>query len=444
MGATAGSADLQIPITEANATSGLAQTNQALQQQQNFLQALQAQHGIQNQSNVFNQLQGVANGTGPNPAQAQLAQATGANVANQAALMAGQRGSSSNAGLIARQAGQAGAGIQQNAVGQAATLQANQSLNALNSLGSLANNQVANQAAATGAVTSAKSTQEQTLLNAIAQQNNARVGNQSSMNSANAAIQGANAQAQGNLLGGITGGIGSALGLAKGGMVPHDKLSMYPDGGMVVPLSGEYQDAGNVDMFANANAPSPMSPPVEAPMTPSTPAIAPLESTPAASTGPRSGFGKFMQGMNKPASGLSGTALAGNTVGRAIGDGLKALFSSKPSTNAPAPMSSNVMQAPQMMTTGLAKGGKVPAMVSPGEVYLPPKDVKKVEKGKNPLQIGERIPGKAKVKGDSYANDTVSRDLETGGVVIPKSIMESKDPAKKAAAFVRAVLAKKK
>ena len=125
-----------------NAYSG---NQTALAQQQALLQALQAQGGLGNQSQVYNQLQGVVNGTGPNPAQAQLAQATGTNVANQAALMAGQRGAGSNVGLIARQAGQQGAATQQNAVGQAATLQANQSLNALNSAGSIANTQVANQ-----------------------------------------------------------------------------------------------------------------------------------------------------------------------------------------------------------------------------------------------------------------------------------------------------------
>jgi hypothetical protein len=39
-----------------------------------------------------------------------------------------------------------------------------------------------------------------------------------------------------------------------------------------------------------------------------------------------------------------------------------------------------------------AHGGKVPALVSPGERYLPPKEVKKVAKeGKDPIKAGEKI-----------------------------------------------------
>ncbi len=89
-----------------------------------------------------------------------------------------------------------------------------------------------------------------------------------------------------------------------------------------------------------------------------------------------------------------------------------------------------------------AEGGKVPAMVSPGEQYLPPQDVKKVEQGADPLSVGERIPGKAKVKGNSYANDTVPKTLESGGIVLPKSVMEAKHPHWEAHKFVAAIMAK--
>ncbi|CAM6002768.1 unnamed protein product [Sphagnum balticum] len=98
-----------------------------------FAQTLQGTNGVQVQQQVLNQLQGVANGTGPNPAQAALNQSTGQNINSQAALQAGQRGASGNVGLLARQIGQQGAAIQQNAVGQGATMQATQELNALNS-----------------------------------------------------------------------------------------------------------------------------------------------------------------------------------------------------------------------------------------------------------------------------------------------------------------------
>lgn len=89
---------------------------------------------------------------------------------------------------------------------------------------------------------------------------------------------------------------------------------------------------------------------------------------------------------------------------------------------------------------GAAKA--VPAMVSPGEVYLPPSAVSKVAGGADPIKAGEKIPGKAKVKGNSYANDTVPKKLEEGGIVLPKSVMESKNPHWAAHKFVQEIMAK--
>jgi len=89
-----------------------------------------------------------------------------------------------------------------------------------------------------------------------------------------------------------------------------------------------------------------------------------------------------------------------------------------------------------------AQGGEVKAMVSPGEQYLAPADVAKVKQGKNPLAVGERIPGTPKYAGNNYANDTVPKNLEAGGVVIPNSIMQGKNPAWNAMRFVHAHMAK--
>ncbi len=135
------------------------QTQDSIAQQKAFVTALQAQNGLGNQQDVFqqqqqlsNQLQGVANGTGPNPALAQLNQSTGQNISNQAALMAGQRGASANTGLIARQAAMQGGNLQQQAAGQGATLEAQQQLAAMGQLqgqqanmANLANTQVGQQ-----------------------------------------------------------------------------------------------------------------------------------------------------------------------------------------------------------------------------------------------------------------------------------------------------------
>lgn len=59
------------------------------------------------------------------------------------------------------------------------------------------------------------------------------------------------------------------------------------------------------------------------------------------------------------------------------------------------------------------------------------------------LKAGGSVPGQAKVSGDSEKNDTVHALLSPGEVVIPRSVMQSSDPARSAAAFVQAVLAKK-
>lgn len=187
------------------------QSQNALAQQQAFLQALQGQNGIGNQSSVFNQLQGVASGTGPNPALAQLNNTTGQNIASQAALMAGQRGAGANAGLLARQAAQQGGALQQQAVGQGAALQANQQLNALGQLGGIAGQQVGQQSNALTGLNQFGQNEQSNLLGALGQYNNASVSNASQQNSANAAVQSKVAGGQQGLLGGALGGLGTAL-----------------------------------------------------------------------------------------------------------------------------------------------------------------------------------------------------------------------------------------
>lgn len=237
-----------------NQAYGQAQTG--LQQQQALLQALQGQQGIQNQSNVFNQqqglanqFQGVANGTGPNPALQQLQNTTGQNVANQAALMAGQRGSSANSGLLARQIAQQGAGIQQQAVGQGAALQAQQQLAAMQALqgqqglmGNLATQQVGQQTGAIQGYNAAAQNEQNSLLGALGQFNQAQVGSTGSQNAANAAIQGKVASGQQGLLGGVLSAVGggAASSAAHGGIVQK-----YDEGGVVTPeVSKPQMDSG--------------------------------------------------------------------------------------------------------------------------------------------------------------------------------------------------------
>lgn len=319
------------PITDQQQTDATQGVGTALTGQQNLVNQLNGQNGLANQQNVYGQQQDLANilqqqamGVGPNPAQAQLAQQTGNNVSQQASLMAGQRGAGANAGLIARQAGQQGAGIQQQAVGQAATLQAQQQLAAQQALmqqqqalQQTAAGQINNQIGAQNNLTNANLNNQGQVLGAQGQFNSSQVSNYGNQNSANASTAAGNANRNGQLLGGVLNGIGAALPLLnQGGQVP-DHLAH---------VSNVYHD------------------------------------------------------------------------------------------------------------------GKVPAMVSPGEKYLSPEEAQKVASGKKSIsKAGETIKGKAQVKGDSIKNDTVKKDLESGGVVIPRSVM---DNPKKAQQFLVDALAK--
>ncbi len=363
----------------------------ALSEQQNFLKALQAQGGLQNQSNVYNQLQSVSNGTGANPAQAMLANATGANVANQAALAAGQRGAAQNVGMIARQAGMRGAEAQQNAAGQSAVLQANQSLGALGQMGNIAGQQVGNQANAAAAYNQAAGNQLGTLYGAQNAYNNASVQNQAGLNQANQKTAGGMFQAA-----------GAAFGLAHGGEVPsqekhptHEPQSFVARHLKGMAEGGDVKQGGIGEGFRALGAAmddQEFKPRMEE---------APTQSTNA-------GY------IDSP------DASEGNTGnGRAVD---KAMGFSGPAT------------------AFASKGGKVPVMLSPGEVYVPPNKVKEVADGKKTAKAaGRTVQGKAKVEGDSKKNDTVPAKLESGGVVVPRTQANSNDAAEK---FVQAILAK--
>jgi len=414
---TANQADLQTPATTDQANAQYGNVNQGLLGQQNLLGALQAQQGLQNQSSVFNQQQGIANGTGPNPAQAMLANSTGQNVANQAALMAGQRGSGQNAGLMARQAGMQGANIQQQAAGQGAAMQANQSLNALNQMGGIAGQQASNQIGAANQFTNNALGAQQNVLGAIGSNNNARVSNSQQANSANAHIAHGVSTQQGNILGGVLGGLGSAAQMIPGMMGGSGDGGGLSSGDNASGNGGGTSGPGQVPM-ANPFAKGGMVPKKYAD-----------GGEVDQQSGPRSNIGKaFYNPSNSQ---------------------VLAPVQQAPEEAEAAPQSQgssgpNPMQLAQMAMMFAAHGGKVPAMVSPGERYLSPDKVEAVKQGANPIKVGEKIPGKPAVGGakNSYANDTVPKTLDAGGIVIPRSITQGKNAPKKAAEFVAAVLRK--
>lgn len=494
------------PANTDQANQLYGQTQQGLTNQQNFLNALQAQNGVQNQSNVFNQQQGVANGTGPNPAQNMLNQSTGANVANQAALMAGQRGSGANAGLIARQAAQQGANTQQQSAGQAATMQSQQQLGALNQLGSLATNQVQqNQNAVAGYNQAAQGAQQNTL-GAIGAQNNANVGMQSNLNNVSGQLNTAISGQQGALIGNLAGGLGAGLAtmLADGGEVEDPSLASDTDTNRDFPANAETDNTPTMDSIdAQRDAYAIPTPGVPAQTLDQTKAAlsAAIPGTAGISNGavknapgPQSSVGRhFMQqqdaskpqesklgaGMSGGTPGASQLGAGGNALGSLAGKGLGQAASwifggglSSALSSGSTAMAGGFGDAVGAVGTGIgtaapvvgadaasaapyaaavaAKGGRasqpVKAMLSPGEKYLTPQAADKVAKGKaDPMKSGKTVPGKPKVKGakDSYANDTVPANLEEGGIVLPRSVTQSKNPEWAAHKFVRDVMAKK-
>ena len=558
-------AGLTNPVSGAQLNTAYGQNQTALGNQNSLLSALQAQNGIQNQSNVYGQLQGIASGNGPNPAQAQLNQATGANVANQAALMAGQRGSSQNAGLIARQAAQQGAATQQQAAGQGASMQAQQSLGALGQMGGIAGAQTANQIGQTNANTSAQQAEQANLLNAAGGFNTAQVGMQSNINNVNGQLANTQLQGQQALAGGLMQGLSgssmmSSMGGAEGGKVTKQGFQRFDDGGEVsdAPSGGDnmpqddvssasapdeaagsgdfgdfkggVQDSGSV----NASTPSFGSDAGAASLGQGAAAASGKSSSgggggmssmmgllammadggdpgnapqgaPAQTQDdpnePKSKFGKYLKNGVKDQKAAEASAPEyGNSGANALYKGVSALTSKAMGNNQqsqqtqgpnsqmdrsgysgsgfdPQQMNQEALQNQAAQAGGIpmgspdlnaaqyqqpqqplpaevpdtsdevqmAKGGKVPALVSPGEQYLKPKDVKEVMKsGKSPLTKGERIPGKPKHPGNDYRNDTVPKTLEAGGIVIPNKIMQGPNPHWEALKFVSATIKKNK
>lgn len=408
--------------------AGIAGANTQVQnsigQQQSFVNALNAQNGLGNQSAVFNQqqqlanqLQGVANGTGPNPAQAALNQATGANIASQSALMAGQRGSQANAGLMARQAAMQGANTQQQAAGQGATMQAQQQLAAMQ--------QLQGQQTSMANTANTQVNQQQTGVNSLNQntlQNQANtMGLQSSANSTNAQIAVGNQNSSANILGGLAGAAGAAM-------------MFMADGGEAQALPSQYLSPGTNSSVT----------PIAAAQTGA--------SGQGSSAGPQSNAAKAMS------QSFVGNNSSGLTQGMTqLGSGIGHLLKSTPQANvdgaidvtdqtAVSPNGVDSSQQPVVsQDISFAKGGKVPALVSPGEIRIHRKDVKKVAEGKKSAMAGEKIKGKPKVGGavNSYANDTVPKELNEGDIIIPRSITQGKNPQWAAHKFVSDVISGK-
>jgi hypothetical protein len=410
-------------------------TQSGLTQQQSLVNAntTGVNQGLGTQNTLAQNLANEAAGQGPNPAQAALNQSTQANISQQAALAAGQRGAGANAGLLAAGNAQQGAATQQQAVGQAATLQAQQQLAAQQQQAALASTQVNQGANAITGLNTAQQNEQNILQNANTSANNAGVAMQGNINNVNAAVSEGNQQQAANTVGGITSGLSSVLGggssmlsslFAAGGPVtappPNPTPTPTPTPGPIDPDTAKsfskgllgYDEGGEVDEgdYTSSSASS-------------GPSIA------AASAAPSGGanYGQDTNGGKSGGSGGGGGGAAGLLALLAEGGYVEKYLNRAKGGKVPPPA-----------------GKQVPAMVSPGERYLSPSDVKKVMAGKaNPMQVGTTIPGKAVVKDDSLKNDTVKKTLQAGGLVIPRHITEHPMAHEKALSFIHASMAKK-
>jgi hypothetical protein len=373
----------------------------------------------QGQTNLLGQLGQIANGNGPNPAQAQLAQATGANVQNQASLAAGQRGAASNVGMIQRQAAQQGRSAQQQAAGQGATMQAQQQLGALGQQSGVLGQQGQQAVGMTGAYESAINSANQ--INAQTAANAAQFGQ--------------------GFGGGLLQGVGSML--AGGGEVEPQH---YDQGGDVFQFGNPSANIGTYG--GDATTP---------------------ETSMAGGAGSGSSFvGQFLSGaggnsgqagskknpglfksilghLGKSQAAASNPASGSTSLGSGSSYNMNLSPAGNAMINSPGMAAGNAGYAGADVGTGAAAGGAEAggAAAAGGGDSLLALAAKGGQIEKLKAQ-GGHVPGKAKVKGNSYSNDTVKALLSPGEVVIPKSVMESGDPARGAAQFVQAVMAKKR
>lgn len=343
-------APIAIGANTPQAYTAYNQTQGAMGQQDQLLSELANQQALQKQSSVYNQMQNVANGTGPNPAQAMLHQQTGQNIANQSAMMAGQRGAGANVGLMARQAAQQGAATQQQAVGQGATMQAQQSLGALGQMSGMANNMAGNLTGQVNQNVSSQQNEQANILNALAGINSTQASMQANVNNVNGQLANTQMQGQQGVLGNMMNTGGSMMGMA----------AMAEGGGVVAPAAVDSATPSfGTDAAAGAMAAGP-------------PKSGGQDKSKGG--GAQSAFGKY---LTQGTSGQDATSnsLAPNYAGSDLGQGSGALMAAMGGSTRDF-RSGGSVQAANQAEKAVAHGNnyandKIPAVLSEGEVVIP-------------------------------------------------------------------------
>jgi len=399
---------------QSNVYGGMNAYQQALTNAGGLAKQQQAAQGLQDvygqQQGTAGQLQGIVQGTGPNPAMAALNQRTGENVANQAALMAGQRGAGANVGLMARQSAQQGGNLQQQAVGQGATMQAQQSLNALGQMGTQQSQMAATQSAL-GNLGTTQVGAGQTALGAQAGQANTMATNEIGATNQGATANIANVGQQ----------LGAANNAINAGVAAQGSVNAANSALAVQGLKNKGDLAGGAMNGTGAAA--------IAALGKAAPAVAPLAAA-AAEAAPAAA----------EAAPLAAAALAG---GGEV-DAQLPTAAAAPDTG----MSSwgafmkNLSYSPSSPDSALKQGASKGAQGLIGALGMAA-----MAQGGLAAQGGGVNAGSpaqaATIQGNSYTNDKIPAVLSEGEVVIPRSIMMGKDPVRGAADFVAKILAKK-
>lgn len=197
--------------------------------QQKIFSDLGDQQAFGKQSDVYGQLQGIASGQGPNPAQQQFRNNANQIGAQTAGLIGSQKGMSP--ALQARLIAQQGAGAQQAMAGQNAQALAQQQLGALGMAGNLANTMVGNYLNQGNVNAQTALGFQGNILGAGGQQNNALNANQANINSNNTALAQGIMGNQAAFIGGGMNAAGAAIGkptaAAHGGMIEGGPASSF-------------------------------------------------------------------------------------------------------------------------------------------------------------------------------------------------------------------------
>jgi hypothetical protein len=262
-------------------------------------------------------------------------------------------------------------------------------------LANLSGQQVAQGQAATQGLNNATQNEQNILQNANSAYNNAQVGMQSNINNVNSQTAIGNQNTNTGIVGGLLGGVGSALGLAKGGTVKK----MASGGGVsAAPINGPQSGLGQwITSSSNSSGPS-------------------IQATPSAPSAP--------QGTNPLTSGLTslGKSFAAKPVtpqapspsANDLGIDNDSLDADVQDANAGVAGSSAVGPAasdvPEALTAGVMGAYKGGLMTKGGNVSA---------KGK-----GQQ----ATVPGDSLKNDKIPTMLSAGEEVIDRETLADPGP----------------